>query len=1112
MDYWHEVARAVGGANYDRAWSLNAAGRVTLVELDAGSAETSVDAVVRDLTSHGDDVLVVSLEIEPARGTLSAYCSCEHAPGCTHVCAVLLALSDADPGTSTGAFGPAAGGRGGSGPRQTVPPWQRALDGLLPASDENAVELCVFITVQTPPTTRWNRTPPSPSLVARPGMRGTRGAWIKGQARWGHLDGLRADPGALALLRELDMLDADSYSWGYNYRDQEWMHLDRLPSRTLWSLLTDLQAAGVALVSPGKAQHPVRLDGEPMTPRITVAENRKRLSVRGELVGAGGADGESGAGGAEGESGSGGESGAGGTDADTSGGELLFVGAPPIAIARVAGAGTAGERIVLHPIDPPLSEPMRELLTAAKPISIDTDGRDRFESDYLPRLHAIAPVTSPDGSYAVPAPPRAVLELRVDHGDGQAHLTWRWDRLGGSIRPDPIRESGILEAVRRAAGAHAETVVQAAGTDASRSAAPPDQTLRGAAAVLFVAEVLPGLRTLDGLHVIEDVEAPSFRAAAQAPDVSVTAQPGTNDWFDLSVQVSIEGEEVDFATLFRALSDNEPILVLPSGTYFPLDTPELQRLRDIIAEASALSDRPITSARVSRYQADLWEELVELGVVARQEIEWWMRVRGLNNHDQLTAIEPPHTLRADLRDYQRTGLSWLHFLRTHQLGGVLADDMGLGKTLQTIAMIEKARVDALETGDAQHPPFLIVAPTSVVGNWAAECARFAPDLRVATITATGNKRGAALGDEVAGAHVVVTSYALFRLEFDAYAALDWQGLILDEAQQIKNPSSQGYKCARMLDAPFTLVITGTPLENNLLELWALVSLACPGLLGGRRTFTEHFRTPIERERDNERLRTLQRRIRPFLLRRTKELVVAELPPKQEQELVLDLHPTHRRLYDRRLARERQKVLGLVDDVEANRFQIFRSLTLLRQLSLAPDLVDEGDAPSAKLDALVGLLREASAEGHRALVLSQFTRFLTRARDAATDAGIASLYLDGSTTNRPAVIDQFRTGDAPAFFVSLKAGGVGLNLVEADYVILLDPWWNPAVEAQAIDRSHRIGQTRPVIVYRLISKGTIEEKVMALKTSKAQLFDRVLDTDGDAIGGGLSADDIRSLVD
>ncbi|WP_458040792.1 MULTISPECIES: DEAD/DEAH box helicase [Bacteria] len=1121
MDYWESVADALAPQHVDHARRLVGAGRVTLIDLDEGSTRTSADAVVRDLTPQGEQVYVVSFLVELIAGSMSAYCSCERGPQCAHVCAALLSVSDADGAESdTATMGAAAGGPRAFGPAASrsvdpAPKWQRTLDKLLPSGDSQAtVELCLFFAVDdgSGGRRRRGRSRKGPALAVRPGMRGARGAWIKGQTRWGRLDDLEADPEALALLRELDALDTlggdDAYyGWGYGYAaENEWMRLDQLPSRTVWSLLADLQKVGVALVSAGKRQHPVRLDGEPLSARVALAERRKRLSVGAELV-------------------SGGES----WHPD---GTVLFVGEPAVALAHVSNAGTPDERVVMHPLSAPIAAPVRDLLVLRNPVSIDSAGRERFEADYLPRLQSLAPVVSPDDSYAVPIPPEAVLELSIEHGAQQVHLTWLWDRAGGVIRPDPDREAAIVESIRAAAGAHASALFRevgtasagadaagavSAGADAAAgsgavghsNAAPPDQTLRASAAVLFVAEVLPALRDLDGLRVVENTAAPTFRAASSAPDVAVSAEPGANDWFDLTVRVTIEGEDVDFATLFRALNDDEPILVLPSGTYFPLDTPELQRLRALIAEASALSDRPADRPAVSRYQADLWEELVELGVVARQEIEWWMKVRGLSDHDQLEQIEPPASLRAELRDYQRAGFSWLHFLRTHGLGGVLADDMGLGKTLQTIAMIEKARVD----GEVAAP-FLIVAPTSVVGNWVAECARFAPDLTVRSISAMGKRRGTALADEIAGAHVVVTSYALFRLEFDAYKDIAWSGLILDEAQQIKNPSSQGYRCARLLDAPFTLVITGTPLENNLLELWALTSLACPGLLGGRRSFTDYYRTPIEREHDTERLRTLQRRLRPFLLRRTKDLVAAELPPKQEQELVLDLHPAHQRLYDRRLHRERQKVLGLVDDVAANRFQIFRSLTLLRQLALAPDLVEEGDAPSVKIDALVDLLVEASAEGHRALVLSQFTRFLTRARDAADRAGIRSQYLDGSTTDRPAVIDKFRTGDDPAFFVSLKAGGVGLNLVEADYVILLDPWWNPAVEAQAIDRAHRIGQTRPVIVYRLVARGTIEEKVMALKKNKAQLFARVLDADGEGGAGSarLSADDIRSLVE
>ncbi|MGB4779160.1 DEAD/DEAH box helicase, partial [Microbacterium sp.] len=634
-----------------------------------------------------------------------------------------------------------------------------------------------------------------------------------------------------------------------------------------------------------------------------------------------------------------------------------------------------------------------------------------------------------------------------------------------------------------------------------------DRVLGATATAIFVAEVLPRLREVEGLRITENATAPDYRAATSAPVVSVDGQARDNDWLDLHVTVTIDGEAVDFAELFTALARDEPILVLPSGTYFPLDDPELQRLREIIAEASALSDRPIDSPAISRYQLDLWDELGELGIVTAHEAQWWLKVQSLSASASLAPVEPPPTLRAQLRDYQVAGLSWLEFLRTNGLGGVLADDMGLGKTVQTIAMMERARLE-----DAELAPFLVVAPTSVVGNWAAECARFAPDLVVRTVEATEKRRGTSLADHVAGAHVVVTSYALFRIEAEQYRGIGWSGLILDEAQQIKNAASQGYRAARSLDVPFTLAVTGTPLENNLLEFWALVSLACPGLLGARTHFTEFYRTPIEREGDAERLATLQRRVRPFLLRRTKDLVAAELPAKQEQVLELDLHPAHRKLYDRRLQRERQKLLGLVDDMAGNGFQIFRTLTLLRQLALDPALVDEGEAPSAKLEALVELLTEADAEGHRVLVVSQFTRFLSRAREAVTAAGLDYAYLDGSTTNRQRVIDDFRSGTAPVFLVSLKAGGFGLNLVEADYVVLLDPWWNPAVEAQAIDRTHRLGQTRPVVVYRMVARGTIEQKVMELKAVKSQLFSRVLDEGGAFEPGTLTADDIRGLVE
>ncbi|WP_330220184.1 DEAD/DEAH box helicase [Rathayibacter tanaceti] len=363
------------------------------------------------------------------------------------------------------------------------------------------------------------------------------------------------------------------------------------------------------------------------------------------------------------------------------------------------------------------------------------------------------------------------------------------------------------------------------------------------------------------------------------------------------------------------------------------------------------------------------------------------------------------------------------------------------------------------------------------------------------------------------AELVVTSYALFRLDYESYAGIQWSGLLLDEAQFVKNRQSATHQLARRLDVPFKLAITGTPMENNVMELWSLLSIVAPGLFPSPAGFVEFYQKPIEREADTEKLSQLRRRIRPLMLRRTKELVAKELPPKQEQTLEVELGPRQRKVYDTYLARERQRVLGLIGDFEKNRFAIFRALTVLRQVALDAALVDEAHekVPSTKLDLLDELLGDALSEGHRVLVFSQFTRFLGRVRSRLDAAGIEYAYLDGATKKRDEVIDRFRSGDAGVFLISLKAGGFGLNLTEADYCILLDPWWNPATESQAVDRAHRIGQTRSVMVYRLVAKDTIEEKVMALKEAKAALFAAVMSDDGAAATGGITAEDVRELL-
>jgi SNF2 family DNA or RNA helicase len=642
---------------------------------------------------------------------------------------------------------------------------------------------------------------------------------------------------------------------------------------------------------------------------------------------------------------------------------------------------------------------------------------------------------------------------------------------------------------------------------------------------------------LDRVRVDIVGERPDYRELTDVPTLTVTTvETDQRDWFDLGVYVRVEGRDVPFAKLFTALSKGQKKLLLVDNSYLSLDQPVFDELRRLIEEASALAEWE-TGLRISRYQASLWSDFEDLADETEQAQTWREAAAGLLAVDAVEATVLPAGLRATFRPYQQDGFNWLAFLWKHRLGGILADDMGLGKTLQALALVShvRASVDQQGTDAAERRPFLVVAPTSVVSNWVAEAARFTPGLTVRGITATEAKSERSLADVVngaAGADIVVTSYALFRLDFDAYQALDWAGLILDEAQFVKNHASKAHACAVELRAPFKLAITGTPMENSLTDLWSLFAIVAPGLFASGRRFAEEYVRPISgagpggaaadadaradgdaAAHSAERLARLRRRIRPLMMRRTKELVATELPAKQEQVLRIDLAPRHRKLYDTFLQKERQKLLGLIEDLDRNRFIVFRSLTLLRMLSLDASLVDEkyADIPSSKLDALLEQLEDVVAEGHRALIFSQFTSFLGKAAARLASRGIAYEYLDGSTLRRASVIERFKGGHAPVFLISLKAGGFGLNLTEADYVFLLDPWWNPATEMQAVDRTHRIGQTRSVNVYRLVATGTIEEKVMALRDRKAALFDAVMDDDA-MFSTALTAEDIRGLLE
>jgi SNF2 family DNA or RNA helicase len=485
----------------------------------------------------------------------------------------------------------------------------------------------------------------------------------------------------------------------------------------------------------------------------------------------------------------------------------------------------------------------------------------------------------------------------------------------------------------------------------------------------------------------------------------------------------------------------------------------------------------------------------------------------LRDIDEIKGTRKPRNLKAQLRPYQEQGFHWLWFLHEIGSGGVLADDMGLGKTVQTLALLLAVKSeDAKSEGKRKPFKVLIVAPTSVVTNWLREMDKFAPSLRHALWHGAERKERQ---DELDDADVVVTSYALLRRDEEMLKEIPWRYVIVDEAQQIKNPLSATARAAKRLKSDRRLALTGTPIENRLSEIWSIFDFVSPGLLGPLDKFEERYSRPIEGG-DKVAAERLRATIHPFILRRTKAEVAKDLPEKIEADQFCELTGEQAALYAAVLKEVRAQVMGEVErqGLARSHIQILVGLTRLRQAACDPRLLglprEFGDEDSGKLVALRELVQTSIAGGHKVLVFSQFVSMLQIIKRAMDDDGVRYEYLDGSTKDRQAVVEWFQSDDGPpVFLISLKAGGSGLNLTAADTVIHFDPWWNPAVEDQATDRAHRIGQTKVVTTYRLIAKGTIEEKILELAEKKRELVGAVLSED---VGGAkkLTKGDLDEL--
>lgn len=631
----------------------------------------------------------------------------------------------------------------------------------------------------------------------------------------------------------------------------------------------------------------------------------------------------------------------------------------------------------------------------------------------------------------------------------------------------------------------------------------------------FTANALPALRA-EGW----EIELPGdFRHhALDIGELLLDVDEAADGWLDITPGIEVEGRRLTLAPLLAELFgrdwrwlgggleriDDAEAIILHDDALGRLRIPA-GRLKPLVAALVDLFDRADGALRVSRLDA---ARLADLDLPGRGRDAVAALAARLRDAAGIARVATPPGFRAELRPYQLDGLAWLQHLVRHDLAGILADDMGLGKTAQTLAhLLAEKHAGRLER------PALVILPTSLVFNWQAEAARFAPDLRMLNLH--GPDRHARF-DALDDADVALTTYSLLWRDAETLRAREWSLLILDEAQTVKNAASKGAQVIRQLRARHRLGLTGTPLENHLGELWAQFDFLLPGFLGSAQDFTRAWRTPIEKRGDTQRRDLLAARIRPFMLRRRKEDVAKELPPKTIIVRKVELAGGQRDLYETVRAAMDEKVRNEIAGKGFARSQIviLDALLKLRQVCCDPRLLKAAAAAKvkerAKLDLLMDMLPELVAEGRRILVFSQFTQMLALIAAELDRAKISWVGLTGDTRDRRTPVEDFQQGRASVFLISLKAGGVGLNLTAADTVIHYDPWWNPAAENQATDRAHRIGQDKPVFVFKLVCAGSIEERILALQERKAALAAGVLSEDADALAK-FGADDIAALL-
>ena len=779
----------------------------------------------------------------------------------------------------------------------------------------------------------------------------------------------------------------------------------------------------------------------------------------------------------------------------------------------LAGQGTAWALTgsVFAPVAPGLPPAYSELLR--RDVMLPPGQAAPFLATELPALRAFFEVTGSAAGTALQMIPEAgTFSLTLE--GSLNHLTARLQRLYSKrivtlgvtspsenwALPDPSNPSRIL-----CRNLEAERLALA---DLTRFGfTGPDSTghfvLRGERAILtFFGEGYPALAAQ--WEVTLGPRFTNITAEIERITPRVEILSSGEQWFDLQFDLSTgSGERFSAAEVQRLLQLGQNHVRLKSGKLAVFNSALLDDFQSVLRDCNPQQRQP-GSYRIDKAHAGYLDAAAAgAGFAVNAGAHWRQWAQSQQGKVHIAPL-PLGDLETVLRGYQKHGAAWLNFLGSNGLGGILADDMGLGKTLQALAYLR-----------TQPGPSLVVCPSSLVFNWLREVEKFTPERKVLVLEGAQRARRFA---EIPKADLVITSYPLLRRDAGHYRQFAFSTVLLDEAQHIKNPDTQNAQAAGMLRADRKFILTGTPVENSVRDIWSLMNFVMPGYLGERDDFRDRYEIPIARHNDKETLARLAKRLRPFLLRRRKQEVAADLPQKLENVAYCELTEAQKQVYAALLQGARAQIDEATGEKNAGRAQMLMltALLRLRQASCDLRLLDKEGAAAAKADSgkvelFNELLQEAVDGGHRVLVFSQFVSMLTLLRRELEGQGIAYCYLDGQTRDRMEEVDRFQNGDAPVFLISLKAGGVGLNLTAADTVIHFDPWWNPAVEAQATDRAHRIGQKNVVTAYKLIARGTVEEKILHLQRKKREIIDAAIENE-EPLMEGLTLEEIRGLLE